>query len=193
MIPSRLQPCCDPKMNCPRVGGKLVTFGVIATWLSRHSAGTLRRRVKVADWRKEYSDKAPPCIHCGQDAEFTTGAEVYSHKRLADKAIWICRPCKAYCGCHKGTHVALGYPANKELRGARMILHQRRLDPLWKPAKGFDRTPYKREEVYRYLSQVMAIPRKQTHVAMFTLEQCREAWLALGSLYEQRGCWNRHG
>ena len=127
---------------------------------------------------------APPCLHCKQEAELTSGCEVYPHlPDLHQKPIWICRNCAAYCGCHPGTNVSLGYPANRDTRQARMKLHNLRLDPLWKKDKRTGRKgPFKRSEVYLYLQRCMHLAADEAHTGMFTIEQCREAWAHLGAL-----------
>lgn len=130
----------------------------------------------------------PPCLHCGTKSELTNGEEVCPHiKRLWSKPIWICRNCKAYCGCHPNTKNALGFPANKETRSARMKLHNVRLDPLWKRSIHNNRKPrFKRGDVYAFLQDEMGLKPEQTHTGMFTIEQCREAWVALGKLWERQ-------
>ncbi|MEM8791070.1 MAG: zinc-finger-containing protein [Pseudomonadota bacterium] len=123
----------------------------------------------------------PPCLHCKEPSELVTGKVIYPHRKdLHGKKFWLCRPCEAHCGCHGNTTNALGYPANYQTRQARMKLHNMRLDPLWKGKKG----RFKRNEVYAYMSDRMGIPRSETHTAMWTIEQCREAWVILGELWK---------
>ena len=44
------------------------------------------------------------CPYCGRDAHLTTGLHIYNQRRfdLAHKKFWVCRPCKAWVGCHTG-------------------------------------------------------------------------------------------
>ena len=132
----------------------------------------------------------PNCTHCGEPARLTDGTEVYPHRPdLSGLRFWLCDPCEARVGCHKagaktqhgasdGT-LPLGTPANAELRRARMILHNDRLDPIWKGAAARKERYNLRRECYRLLSGRMGIPAEETHTALFTLEQCRDAWRAL--------------
>ena len=136
---------------------------------------------------------APTCPTCGTTARLTDGAEIYPHRPdLADKPIWACTICEdTYVGCHPGTENPLGFPADAALREARMMLHHSRIDPLWKTA---DRCNFYRPEneaarkqirraarvrVYRFLADRMGLTEETCHTAMFTLEQCREAWRVL--------------
>ena len=123
----------------------------------------------------------PPCIHCGNPAKLVKGSAVWPHRQdLAKKWVWVCDPCNARCGCHGETKKPLGYPANCETRRARIMLHNLRLDPLWR------KHGYTREDVYQHLSKSMGLPRSETHVGMFTLEQCRTAWVELGDLWPSK-------
>lgn len=58
---------------------------------------------------------APPtCSYCGSPARLTVRAEGAHVTRL-----WLCAPCNAHVGCHRGTETPLGTLANAELRAAR--------------------------------------------------------------------------
>ncbi|GJE26268.1 zinc-finger-containing protein [Methylobacterium organophilum] len=150
---------------------------------------------------------APTCS-CGATARLTSGAEIYPNRPdLADTPIWACPTCEdTYCGCHPGTEEPLGTPADASLREARMLLHRRRVDPLWKDAHkleaygDLDAADVKavqraaRVRVYRFLAARMGLTEEQCHVGMFTLEQCREAWGALqGVTYPQIRDWAKFG
>ncbi|MEM6623881.1 MAG: zinc-finger-containing protein [Pseudomonadota bacterium] len=123
--------------------------------------------------------KPPPCMHCDQVARKTTGQEVYPRRPdLWEKVIWKCDGCGAYCGCHPGSSTPLGYPANAETRRARMLLHNKMLDPLWKKQRK-GRRRYARNMVYAFLSAELGMPGERTHTAMWDVETCRKAWRAL--------------
>lgn len=82
---------------------------------------------------------------------------------------YLCRPCNAYVGVHSGTDRPKGSLANAELRGWRKATHAR-FDPLWRDG------PFKkRNAAYRWLSEQMKLPIEQTHIGMFTVEQCKAA------------------
>ena len=90
--------------------------------------------------------------------------------------IWLCAPCKAYCGVHRNSadHAPLGTLANEELRRLRKRLH-RIFDPLWTSGK------YTRNQAYRMLSDALGgIKKKECHIGMFDERRCREAIEKLG-------------
>ena len=125
----------------------------------------------------------------------TNGAAIYPHRPdLKKKAIWECKPCGAYVGCHPNSTDPLGYPANGELRRARSYTH-RVLDPLWRNAHqaGYgidpdDRRALKairrtgRTRVYEWLAHHMGLSRANCHVGMFDIHQCRTAYRLLKPL-----------
>jgi hypothetical protein len=138
--------------------------------------------------------KAPTCPYCGDEAGLVTGRQIYPRRQdLWQKPFWRCGPCGAYCGCHPGSKRPLGFPANAELRRARMLLHEKRIDPLWLTAEScgeyqFDPNDRKavvmirstaRRRIYNYLADRLGIDPKESHTAMFTIDQCREAWIYL--------------
>lgn len=69
----------------------------------------------------------------------------------------------------------LGHLANKELRDARMAAH-RLFDPLWlrKMRKDNIQKGHARRLAYEWLSKEMGLPRKKCHIAMFSVEQCKQ-------------------
>lgn len=146
--------------------------------------------------RKPKPIEPPLCAHCRLPAFKTTGADVYPNRPdLSDKVIWICRPCEAWCGSHPSGR-PLGRPGNKHLRDARMMLHERRFDPIWRAGLSFyapdaDMGPKVlarlcQSRLYRYLAHLLGIEIEECHVAMFDVDMCRRAWTALaGVTYEQ--------
>lgn len=126
------------------------------------------------------------CLHCNGVCRLTNGAEIYPHRPdLAEKPIWKCNVCPdATVGCHRGSKVPLGYAADKATRDARLKLHHRMLDPLWKGLRQDKTLPNKvrrgaRSRIYQFMAARMGLPAEATHTGMFTIEQCREAWRAL--------------
>lgn len=80
-------------------------------------------------------------------------------------------------------------PADGDTRKARMKIHAL-FDALWNNPKGvFSRGKRKntrsvrRHRAYLWLSQRMGLPMKDTHVGMFTLDQCVQADKCLIPLY----------
>lgn len=124
---------------------------------------------------------SPHCDPCGVDCTLKTGRDVYPHRAdLADVRVWVCPSCSARVGCHPGTSKPLGNPASAELRRARMILHDQRLDPLWRYApRKHGKQGRRRALVYKYLAHKLGIDASVTHTGMFDLERCREAWRVL--------------
>lgn len=106
------------------------------------------------------------CPYCNAEARLTTGDYIYPHRQdLAHRKFWVCWPCDAYVGTHKGTDQPLGTMANAELRKARRAAHDA-FDPLW------DRT-MARNQAYAWLANAMGLPKKETHIGMFDVDQCR--------------------
>lgn len=114
------------------------------------------------------------CRYCSNPAvlvQFGDGGYPYSQDF---GPMWTCGPCKAWCGCHPGTENALGGLANAELRRAKQAAHAA-FDPLWQRKVTRDQcTKSKaRKAGYRWLSEQMGIPYKQTHIGFFNLDECR--------------------
>lgn len=122
---------------------------------------------------------APTCLHCDSVARRTDGAEIYPRRPdLHALTFWKCDDCGAYCGSHKATGEPLGRPANAETRRARILLHNKMVDPLWKNAPDRDRRRA-RAQVYRFLSIEMRLTPDETHTALWDVPTCRRAWMAL--------------
>lgn len=147
--------------------------------------------------KKRKEKPGPACPYCSGGTVLLTGRDI--HQRL-----WICVPCDAYVGCHPGTTKPLGTPANAELRRARMLLHNQRLDPIWKRAETCgEYTPedYKavgkirsvaRSRTYAFLGWKLGLDRSECHTALFDLETCRRAWVALtGVTYPDVRAWHK--
>ncbi len=89
--------------------------------------------------------------------------------------IYLCRPCNAYVGVHKGTDKALGRLANAELRHWKKKAH-RYFDILWR-AKWISEGCSKREartSGYKWLSQELDIPLDRCHIGMMDVAECIE-------------------
>ena len=111
---------------------------------------------------------APVCPYCGKTSKLVKGREVYPQSvALADKDIYLCKPCNALVGCHPGTITPLGSLANKELRKARMYAHAA-FDPRWESGH------MKRKDAYGWLTKQMGLRHpRECHIGRFDLEQCR--------------------
>ena len=87
--------------------------------------------------------------------------------------VWICEPCGAWVGCHKGTTVPLGTLANRELRLARTEVHSW-FDRFWR--EGI----MSRYDAYLWLGEKMGLSKRECHIALFTLEHCKLAMTFVG-------------
>lgn len=107
------------------------------------------------------------CDYCGKEAHLTTGLKLYNKHRfdLADKKFWVCRPCKAWVGCHPGTVKPLGRLANAELRKAKMAAHEA-FDPLWRSGE------LSRSEAYAWLARTLGVSPANCHIGMFDVDGC---------------------
>lgn len=94
--------------------------------------------------------------------------------------VYLCRPCDAWVGVHKGTDQPLGRLANKELRQWKQKAHAS-FDPLWEAKlqrRRQERGPsYKktwaRGSGYAWLARQLGIQIKQCHIGMFDVEMCK--------------------
>ena len=133
----------------------------------------------------------PICPYCGNESKLVTGLDIYPKRpHLANFPYYQCSPCDAYVGCHKGTTEPLGRLADKELRRWKAIVHSG-FDKIW---RGFDGSkndelqfddPIEaiktfprmgRSRAYQYLAETMMIDRKDCHIGMFDLHQCKTAY-----------------
>lgn len=107
------------------------------------------------------------CDYCGRRAEYVDSSEVYGEDY---GKIYLCRPCQAWVGVHKGSDKPLGRLANAELRHWKRNGHNV-FDPLWKygPFSG------RRNAAYAWLAEKMGLPVEKTHFGMFDVAQCKRA------------------
>lgn len=110
------------------------------------------------------------CPYCNEKTEYVDSSCIYGRSY---GMIYICRPCDAYVGVHKGTDDALGRLANSELRHWKKEAHAM-FDPLWrrKMEQGFSKKKA-RGKAYKWLSEQMGIDIKLTHIGMMDIEQCK--------------------
>ncbi len=103
------------------------------------------------------------CPFCGKNAEWVENKEVYGKNYGKSYMMWLCRPCKAYVGCHENTKQPLGTLANKALREWRVKAHSA-FDVLWKSGT------ISRNEAYRALSKEFG---RHIHIGESNIEQCQ--------------------
>ena len=122
------------------------------------------------------------CRYCGGVIRLVPAEQVYGTSTarlgLAGEKLYQCQNCNARVGCHKGTTRPLGNVANEALRLKRIETH-RIFDDYWRKQQ------MTRTGAYRWLSQRMRIPAKQTHIGGFEMDQCQEVISLCGTEPEQ--------
>ena len=103
------------------------------------------------------------CPYCGCPTALVDDSVIYG--RSYGSRCYICRPCDAWVGCHKGSDKALGRVANKELRKLKHQAHEA-FDPIWKD------NYLPRKAAYEILSIAFGLPPEQTHIGMFNEDMC---------------------
>lgn len=104
------------------------------------------------------------CPYCHKPAELVDSIEIYGRSY---GMAYLCRPCGAYVGCHKGTDKPLGRLANAELRKWKMRAHAA-FDWLWKG--GF----MNRTKAYAWLASELNIPKEKCHIGMMDIDMCQK-------------------
>lgn len=120
---------------------------------------------------------APICPYCNERSKLVDSECIY--KRSYGLA-YLCAPCDAYVGVHKGTEKPLGRLANKELREWKKKAHAA-FDPLWqrklakrRRERGEDyKKVWARGSGYRWLAIQLGIERAKCHIGMFDIEMCK--------------------
>lgn len=109
------------------------------------------------------------CVECGnRDHTLSDGRRAYPHRPdLFSKPFWFC-DCGAFVGCHPGTKKALGAPAGKLTKRARMDAHAA-FDPIWKGGR------MGRSEAYRWLAAQLGIEPRDCHISHMNAALARRA------------------
>lgn len=123
------------------------------------------------------------CPYCGADTVLIKGSLLYgSNSDASDLNFWICWPCDAYVGCHRGDSEGwdcgtkpLGTPAKKELRMARAELHGS-FDKLWTEGR------MRRTNAYSWLAKRLGISVDECHIGMFDVDTCKRAMVVTRDL-----------
>jgi hypothetical protein len=114
--------------------------------------------------QKELFYSGKTCPYCSKPTLFTDSAVIYHGRSYG--MIYLCKPCDAYVGVHKGTDKALGRLANADLRHWKKEAHKY-FDLIWQ--KGL----MKRTNAYSWLSKQLSIDPEYTHIGMFDVYQCK--------------------
>mgnify|MGYP004669273201 FL=1 len=113
-------------------------------------------------------EKPTICRYCGSPVVYTSNAEIYG-KEYGTGKCYLCRNCRAFVGVHPGTDTPLGTLANEELREWRKEAHFW-FDRIWKKPTRITT----RYNAYGNLARKMGLPREETHIGMFEIEQCKK-------------------
>ncbi len=153
------------------------------TKLNKKSKPKEPQKPHVPRWPLDWTHTCP---YCGADLKLEDSAVVYDGKSYGD--IWMCKnypECNAYVGCHNGTAVPKGFPANKKLRVARIHAHHM-FDPMW---KGENKVFKSRHSAYAWMRDVMRLTKDRAHIAMLTVFQCM---ILVEKIKEKREEINEH-
>ena len=119
------------------------------------------------------------CPYCGKETEFVDSSIIYGKSY---GMIYLCKPCDAYCGVHKGTNKSLGRLANRQLRQAKKEAHKY-FDKIW------NLKLMKRHKAYKWLSEKLKIDPKYTHIGMFSEKTCKDVvYYSKQALNDNRRC-----
>lgn len=120
--------------------------------------------------------KGQICPYCESETEYIDSAYIYGKSY---GMVYICKPCDAYVGVHKGTDKALGRLSNKELREAKKEAHRyfdqiARTGLINKIYTKFLPKTSNRKKAYKWLALQMGIEEKYCHIGMMDIEQCNQ-------------------
>lgn len=115
------------------------------------------------------------CDYCGRVTEYVDSAVIYGKSY---GMVYLCQPCKAYVGVHKGTDKPLGRLANAELREWKKRAHAA-FDPIWQ----YGQFRRKRNAAYAWLAEKMGLTKEETHIGMFDVPQCKQV---IQIMYDER-------
>lgn len=110
--------------------------------------------------------KGKVCPYCFKETQFVDSSTYYSNG-VSYGMIYICRPCDALVGVHKGTTDALGRLANSSLRKLKKDAHTQ-FDKIWKDKH------MSRSKAYKWLSEQLSLPAEYTHIGMFSEITCQK-------------------
>lgn len=132
--------------------------------------------------RKQLSEVI--CPYCGKKAVLRSASYLYGEKRIftPETMFYVCSgypECNAYVSANQKNNRPLGTMADGELRNLRIQAH-RALREIW--TQGY----MTKNSTYHWLSGKLALPEKETHVAMFSTYRCMETIRLANELLEER-------
>lgn len=110
------------------------------------------------------------CPYCGAEVVLREYSYIYHKKKNKKGYVWVCSnypKCNSYVGCHEGTTLPLGRPANARLRTLKKEAHKQ-FDPIWKSGL------MTRKEAYQWLSSMLKIPIEECHMGLFDIKMCQK-------------------
>lgn len=110
------------------------------------------------------------CPYCGAEVILKSMSYIYKNRNDIKGNVWVCSrypECDSYVGCHKGTDLPLGRPANLKLRNLKKEAH-RQFDPIWKSGL------MTRKAAYKWLADRLNIPYEECHIGWFDIEMCNK-------------------
>lgn len=110
------------------------------------------------------------CNCCGGDVRIAGHGEVYGKCYGKYPWVYLCDSCGAYVGMHPFTDLPLGTLAGLETRKARNY-SKRPFEKIWRD--GY----MTRNEAYQWLSEKLAISKKDCHFGMFDEQTCKKAYV----------------
>lgn len=141
--------------------------------------------------RKGMERNAPRCPYCGSHAILRSADGIY-RKNNSQEMLYVCKnypACDAYVRVQKGTTIALGSLANRELRELRVEAH-RQFDKLYK--QGY----MSKQDAYNWLSGILGVPAHKAHIAQLSVLTCnlviRESKKQIAWYQERRRSVSRH-
>lgn len=115
--------------------------------------------------------KGKVCPYCGKKPVLENSSVVYGKDY---GPIYLCRPCRAWVGVHKGTVKPMGRLANEELRYWKKEAHAA-FDPIWQAKVNLGWGKFKaRNSTYEWLAKEMKLSLEYTHIGMFDVNQCKK-------------------
>lgn len=103
----------------------------------------------------------PICPYCSKTSKLVDSEVIYGRSY---GLVYICQPCQAWCGVHKGTIRPLGTLANAELREWRKRAHAA-FDPIFK----LNHLP--RWKAYKRLAKALCL--KVVHIGESDISTCK--------------------
>lgn len=114
------------------------------------------------------------CRYCQQEAALLRiSQDGYPYSRDYGP-MWVCVPCAAWVGCHRGTEKPLGGLATAELRALKIKAHAA-FDPLWEGKMRRDKCDKRtaRTAGYRWLAGKLGIDVKLCHIGYMNEAECK--------------------